>query len=285
MLNYGDRNASDIYILIKAPVAITVNYTLCKIHVALSSSCPTVYENFNTGGHLTTTCEDEKISQFDPPTRSDPPNGSNTLLGGDMRGILMEWALSLSLRNGALNDTITVPIVPRSLSQLVIGEPASGKPTLDSTLPSLAEAISTLLGSVLIKASINSSFNNPSWDFTRDPEPSPHFETFHANFTSRQYVSGPTLGWQKAFYLVFFSIFAANVICLVYLLSNKGLVVDFSDPHTSFAAAINSPQNKMFTEKCDDGPQGKQLGVAWNLKQDEGNGYYFEASGEGGKRN
>jgi hypothetical protein len=59
-----------------------------------------------------------------------------------------------------------------------------------------------------------------------------------------------------------------NVFILIYLIANRGLVTDFSEPPSMFSLALNSPPNSLMAGSCGGGPEGKQFSVKWGVEME-----------------
>lgn len=163
-----------------------------------------------------------------------------------MRGAALDFS------EGGLNwNSSTI----RILSQLI-----PGIPELPSLLPSIAETLSVLQCSMLIKSAINATFYyyRPYPATTLNPG---IYEMFNASIRMQQYASGPVLGWEGIFYPVLLLMFLGNAFCLVYLILHMHLYSDLTDPQTSFALTMNSPYSRELQGSCGTVPTGKQLAV------------------------
>jgi hypothetical protein len=151
----------------------------------------------------------------------------------------------------------------------------SGLPMLQSTI---AEALSQLSYSMLMKIAINSIFHH-YWNHTAAILDPGVYESFNASLRAQQYASGPVFKWQGIFYPVLAFMFLGNLLSLVYFSLRIGLVSDLTEPQTSFVTAMNSPFSPELTGSCGSGPDGRQLIVNWHVRQDENKHYYFDAGG------
>jgi len=92
------------------------------------------------------------------------------------------------------------------------------------------------------------------------------YQAFNASIQAQEYTSGGVQKYQRAFHLVLFAVFALNLFVLIYLLVNKGLVTDFSEPPNLFSLAVNSPPSIMLAGACGGGPHGRQYQVNWAIE-------------------
>lgn len=193
----------------------------------------------------------------------------------DYRDVLSQWASAMELNMGMDNLNLSIG---RTLTQLVPNVPSSGQVTLNPLLPSLAESLSVLSCSMLMKSSINTTFYH-YWNYTATILEPGVYIPFNVTLRTEQYGSGAVLGWQGMFYPVLVIMFAGNAFCLVYFTKSlrMSLVSDITDPQNSFALAINSPYSSELIGSCGTGPQKEQLVVGWHLKKDEKEHYYLKA--------
>jgi len=67
---------------------------------------------------------------------------------------------------------------------------------------------------------------------------------------------------------VLLAVFLTNLFVLIYLIVNRGLVTDFSEPPNLFAIAINSPPNDLMRGSCGAGPEGRQYNIKWGVEME-----------------
>jgi hypothetical protein len=65
-----------------------------------------------------------------------------------------------------------------------------------------------------------------------------------------------------------FAVFITNVFVLIYLIVNRGLVTDFSEPPNLFGITINSPPNALMSGSCGAGPEAKQYSIKWGVEME-----------------
>ncbi|KAF8860800.1 hypothetical protein BDZ45DRAFT_713534 [Acephala macrosclerotiorum] len=269
------NNSDSIYILMKAPSYTTTDYTVCQIRGFISPDCSTRLNVTISGQTMFAHCEDnsDTMSYKNSVRPSEVPIVRDT----DFRSTLQQWALALSLNSGftsANSSTI------RLLTQLIQGVPSQGEPALSPLLPSIAESLSVLSCSMLVKSTVNTTFHH-TWDKGAGLLSPGKYETFNATLRIQEYASGPVLGWQAVFYPVLGLMFLGNAICLIYFIIRMGLVSDVTEPQIAFTLAINSPYSSKLAGSCGVAPRGEQLLVNWHLRQDEGKHYYLSSGYDG----
>ncbi|EDN91009.1 hypothetical protein SS1G_00409 [Sclerotinia sclerotiorum 1980 UF-70] len=257
-----------IYVLAKS--SITTDYTICEMSSFLATDCSTKYSAAGSGGILETTCEDPNdelayAKSYDPPP---PPPAAQT----DFRNIISEWALTLSLNTGISNDNASIS---RLLTQFV---PTT--PSLNTTLPSLAEALASLAGCTLLISAQDATFRHYMGYTAPDDIVSPGiYEPFNASISSQSYTSGPAVRWQNIFYVVLLLVFLTNLFCLGYFIRQRGLVTDFTETQNLFALAVNSPPSQRLGGSCGAGPQGDQLNVDFHVHHEENSSHFYLKEG------
>jgi hypothetical protein len=281
---------SSIYVLgkshstdVQKQVLGGLDYFLCQLQVSQTPYCYTSYRTSGQGAVLEAVCNDSKPSGTPRRARGslryvdDHPDApaSRVFADKDWPMVASEMARALSLNDGAFDGQSSNT---RLLSQLLLREP-----NLDPERPSLAEALAVLAGCTLLQSTLDAPFIH-YWNYTASQAPngmlpSPGaLETFPASISAQKYASGGSAApYQKAFHVVLVGVFVLNVIALTYFLKHKQWYVDFSEPPTLFSLAVNSPPSEAFSACCGSGPSGKDYGVAWTLRQDQG--HVFVQSG------
>lgn len=259
----------------KAPSYTTTDYTVCQIRGFISPDCSTRLNVTVSGQTMFAHCEDDSdtMSYKNSVRPSEVPIVRDT----DFRSTLQQWALALSLNSGLTSaNSSTI----RLLTQLIQGAPSQGAPALSPLMPSIAESLSVLSCSMLVKSTVNTTFHH-TWDKGEALLNPGVYESFNATLRTQEYASGPVLGWQAVFYPVLGFMFLGNAICLIYFIIRMGLVSDVTEPQTAFTLAINSPYSQKLADSCGVAPGGEQLLVDWHLRQDENKHYYFSTGNDG----
>ena len=195
----------------------------------------------------------------------------------DFRDILGAWATAIGLNGGMLSSNNSLAHV---LSQLVVTKPPGRAPSLNKTMPSLAEALAVLSNSMLMKASINATFDDrPIFDA---PTPDSYFP-YNVIVQTQQYRSGPPVPWQKVLYPILVVMFLANWYCLIYFFREMGLVIDFLEPRNLFSVAIDSPSESK--RRAGEGPIGDHGDARWILRRDHDQKLYFRKANKRGLSN
>ncbi|TVY16689.1 hypothetical protein LARI1_G008030 [Lachnellula arida] len=266
------NNSDSIYLLAKSP-NIT-DYTLCQLRSFISPSCSTYYNiSGTTGGHIEAHCEDE----HDDMAYSRSVPNAPTVRSSDWRNVAASWMLATSMDDGITNANASIA---RLLTQLIV--PAPGD--LNSSLPSLAEHLSVMIGSTLLSSTTLSTYYH-YWDHTDTELAQPEYQPFNASLVSQQYTSGFTSKWEGIFYIVLLLVFVTNAFCLVYLFMRSGLVTDYTEPQNLFAVAVNSPSSHAVAGSCGAGPKGEQLNVNWHVDREDNSGHFFFKNKDAGRGN
>ncbi|KAM0154321.1 hypothetical protein ACHAQE_000825 [Botrytis cinerea] len=258
------------YIYILAKSNATSDYTVCEMSSFLATDCSTQYSASGTGGILENTCEDPNDGiaydkSYDPPP---PPPGRQQ----DFRNIISEWALTLSLNTGISNDNASIS---RLLTQFI-----TTAPSLNTTLPSLAEALASLSGCTLLISAEGATYRHyMGYNATNEIVDPGVYEPFNASISSQSYTSGPAVHWQNMFYVVLLLVFLTNIFCLGYFIRQRGLVTDFTETQNLFALAVNSPPSQRLGGSCGAGPQGDQLNVDFHVHHEENSSHFYLKEG------
>jgi hypothetical protein len=249
-LSWGQKDS--IYLLGKGPPAVA-NYTLCKIKAGLTPYCSTQFTATGSGGSLMANCEDPNDSlQY---IRGNSSRQTTTSL--DWFNVASEALDSLSLNTGVVDGAAANS---RLLTQLALTSP-----DLNPSLPSPAEALSVMAGCTLLMSAEDSPFVE-FWNYTATTLSPGEFQAFNASIRAQEFASGGTQSYQRGFYIILFGLFLLNVFVLIYLLINKGLVTDFSEPPNLFSLAVNSPPSHLLAGSCGGGPHGRQYQVNWGIE-------------------
>ena len=242
-------------------------YFLCSLRASLTPDCSTQYHETMIGGFLTSNCEDpdDELAY----SRSHP-DATNGVTNQDWRDVAAQWAVSTSLNGGVSDDDASNA---RLLTQLIPTEPS-----LNPSLPSIAEGLAVLAGSTLLLSSMNSPFIH-YWQYNNsisvlDP---PTYESFQATLRTQDYSSGGTQRGQEVFYLVLALVFLANLSCLIYFLTRRSLVTDFVDPKNLLALALNSPPSRVLEGACG-GLEDDQLKTTWQIRENQQQHFYIQPS-------
>lgn len=237
------------------------NYALCQLKVSLSPNCSTQYNASASGGTLEAICEDpnDQLAYY----RSLPvATSGNISVSKDWPNIASEWGLSLSLNDGSFQGN---GANARLLTELIITAPY-GTAELNPALPSMAEALAVMAGCTLLQASTDSPFVE-FWNYSSPILTPGQYQNFNASVRAQQYQSGGTQVYQKAFIVVLVTVFALNVMALVYFIMHRDWYTDFSEPTNLFTLAVNSPPSKELAGSCGGGPTGGQFNVAWKVNR------------------
>ena len=257
LVDFTAPYSDSIYMLLKSP--FIGNYTICQMRSFLNPDCSSRYNvSGSTNAAMEAHCEDpiDKMAYH----RLNSNASIDEQIG--YRDILTPWAIALSLNTGITDQNASIA---RQLNQFIVTTPS-----LNATLPSLAEALAALSGCTLLLSATQASFLHFFDEVTG-------YRPFHASVSSQEYTSGPQLSWQNAFYIILALVFLANIICLLYFLWKSGLVTDYTEPQNLFALAVNSPPSGMLSGACGAGPHGKQLLVGWKVRCEEAARHFYIA--------
>ncbi|KAH8654566.1 hypothetical protein BGZ60DRAFT_568372 [Tricladium varicosporioides] len=274
--NISVPKSDSIYLLVKSPN--TTDYTICQMYGVLSQDCSTKHTQKVGTRTLSSDCDADALSfgsTIAPASFRPSPSK-------DFRDILGAWATAMGLNGGMLSSNSSLVHV---LSQFVVTNSSNQVPSLNKTMPSISEALAVLSNSMLMKASINATFDNRTIKGAPTP---PVFFPYNVVVQTQQYRSGPPAPWQGILYPILVIIFAVNWYCLMYFLREMGLVVDFLEPQNLFNVAIDSPSESK-RRKAGEGPVENHDSDAWMLRRDHDRRLFFKKVGEegslgGGKR-
>ncbi|KAL1303032.1 hypothetical protein AAFC00_003345 [Neodothiora populina] len=268
--NYG-RNA--IYLLGRKEDED--EYLLCSIKAYITPLCKTTYRVTSAHAYLRVDCETGDQMQY---SRQNPnANSGNATVSKDWVEGAHDWGNSISLDDGLINGNASNA---RLLTQLMLPNTSS---SLQTKLPSPAEALAVMAGCTIVMGTQDAQFNE-YFNYTSAShnmlQPG-QYEDFKVLLQAQQYASGGTLGNEKGiFFLVLALLFVLNILCLSYLISKRGLITDFSEPLNLFSLALNSPETELMKVDCE-GPKGKYF-VPWRLMTREGHVYIEPKTDEEG---
>jgi len=209
--SYQDPN---IYFITRSNRTVP-SYSMCSIHSFLTPHCSSKYMATSSGGNITADCRTENIrSQYNSITNKTAQKATFDETNIDFKYIASELASSLSLGVG-VNDANAS--VARLLSQLALDTNGS---QLNSSRPSLAEALGTLFGNSLISSMMGAPFTvYNGYNASLLPVP----ERFDVHLVAQEYASGTNAGWQIIFYFILGLVVLSNVFCLIYFLWSAGM--------------------------------------------------------------
>ncbi|KAL8991164.1 MAG: hypothetical protein Q9169_007932 [Polycauliona sp. 2 TL-2023] len=268
VLNHTGWFTDSIYILAASEKG---EFAMCAMKASLTTQCSTRYRASQSGGSMSTHCEDAK----DPLAYGKSyQNATEGIIKKNWAQIATEWAMALSLNAGISDGAASNA---RLLSQLIPTTQA-----FDPSLPSIAEALAVLSGSTLLLGSMDTPYIH-FWNYstTVSSLEEPQYQSFRATLRTTDYASGGTEQWQGIFYVVLFLTFATNVFCLVYFLVRHGLVTDFIEPQNLFTLSLNSPPSHALDGACGGGPEGPQLIMNWHVKMDQEREHFYIHNGTG----
>lgn len=257
-------NSDAIYILGKN--RFMANYTVCELRSWTSPKCSTRFNiSGTTGTHMAAHCEDP----YDRDMYMKSVEDATVQTSIDWKNMADQWRLSIDLNGGVSNNNASNA---RILTQLALQTPE-----LPSLLPSMAEALSVLISSMLVAGSIDTPLRH-YWSYPSTQLEAPGIlEAFNASMVTQEYTSSHTNDWQAIFYIVLSLVFAMNCFCLVYFIIRSGLVTDFTEPANLFALAVNSPPSEQLKGSCGGGPKRRDLVVPYRVAYASGsNHFYFE---------
>ena len=253
-----------------SPGSTANSYTLCQIQAALTPDCSTEYHSTGSGGSLNTQCSAGNRLAY---IKSEPkaPNG---MWNKDWVNVASEWGLALSLNDGISDGSAANA---RLLSQLI---PTTK--SLDTSLPSISEALAVLAGNTLLQSALDSPFIH-YWNYSTTVatlSPPGQYQAFNATLKTMTYQSGGTQPWQRIFYLVLLLVFVANLCCLCYFLVSGNLVTDFIEPQNLFCLSLLSPPSETLEGACAGGPERGHYNSRWNIKIDKARDHVWLESNE-----
>lgn len=246
------------------------NPMLCSIRAFSTPNCLTEYSTSITGGSLTSHCKDGNNELSYPELTG---NTSNVRFETGWIDLVSDWGTAIGL-GGGLKDVSGSN--SRLLTQFIPTEQQ-----LNSTLPSIAEALAILVGGSLLLGAIDA----PLLLSTKyDPTLSQTLlrDSFNAFIRTQDYASGGTEKWQNIFYLVLAAVFLINGFCLFWFIFHRRFVANFIEPENLFSIAMNSPPSIKLAGARGSGPTTKQMLTRWLINTNPRQGhFYFEEGPEG----
>lgn len=266
-LRYGDHA---VYILAGSPPKVNPPYALCAVKAMQYPKCSTQYHaTMSSSGELTTQCDDPTNSLAYDKSQTLAPMGDYS---PDYRNIASEWANSISLGSGISDGNAANS---RLLTQLITPfDNTTNLAAYSPVLPSLSEALAVLAGGTLLDSTNGAPFVH-FYNYTTPLLNPPVVGSFNASLRTQDYASGGGSRWQGVFYVVLTAAFAANLVCLVYLvweMRGEGQVTDYTEPQNLFALAINSPPSRHLAGACGAGPKAGQFKANWFVGMEHGHG-------------
>ena len=256
VLNHTGVEPDSIYVL---TTAADNSSMICGLRATMSVNCSTIYRASVSGGHLESYCEDPNDSDSYLHSVVDAPSG---MVHPDWFSVGREWGLAVALDGGqkGTNSSTT-----RLLAQFI-----PKVPTLDSKMPSIAEALAALAGSTLLLSAQGSPFVH-YWNYTT-PIIEPVPQGFNATLKAYEYQSRYGHEWQRVFYVVLFGAFVVNCYCFRYLAWNSRFLMDVTEPENLFDMGFSSLPSKRSEgggEAFVDAPGKKdRYGRKWAAKVD-----------------
>jgi len=255
----------------------TDNFALCSLKVFQTPFCSTEYNASVVGASLEAKCIDDPKDNVTNPMRffntAPKPLQGNDTINKDWPYIGTEWSNSLSL-NAGIDDGQAANA--RLLTELILSSPQ-----LPVDRPSIAEALAVLASSTLLMSWQDAPFVQ-FYNYSSNILSPGQYQYFPATLRAQEYASGGSgSSGTHTFYLVLFCIFFINVLCLVYFISQNGLITDFSEPLNLFSLAVNSPPSEMMAGACGAGPKGEQFRGRWFVGQ-AGEHLFMESGVDGG---
>ncbi|KEQ63714.1 uncharacterized protein M437DRAFT_74296 [Aureobasidium melanogenum CBS 110374] len=257
---------------------VTGNYSLCSVKVFTTPFCSTVYNASVVGATLEAKCDESKTANLTNPMRyidslKNATSGNDTI-SKDWPAIGSEWSNSLSLNDGIIDGQAANA---RLLTELIL---ATRSLPLDR--PSIAEALAVLASSTLLMSWQDAPFVQ-FWNYSSTSLEPGQPQFFNTSLRAQEYASGGSgEPGTHAFYVVLFAIFIINVLCLIYFISQNGLVTDFSEPLNLFSLAVNSPPSDLMAGACGGGPRGEQYKGRWFVNA-AGEHLFMESKMDGGE--
>lgn len=286
--NNTDTESDSLYILAKSndsavhgPPDEKMNM-ICSLRSAMSPNCSTTFHSSFSGSALSTNCNDEHDAMAYSRSRPDATSGVTNF---NWTTVANQWAITVSLGAGLTSANASNA---RLLTQLM---PLDRE--LNTTRPSIAEALAVQAGCTVILAGIDSPLIH-YWNYTGQLDPNgqtwtknhTQLQAFNATVRSQEYSSGGTLRWQGVFYVILVAVFLTNAFCLAYfVLGHHGLITDYIEPQNLFALSLGSPPSKALEGACGGGPEGNQLLSSWHIELDKRRDHFFmrslDVAGEG----
>lgn len=124
-----------------------------------------------------------------------------------------------------------------------------------------------MIGATLLMSSEDSPFVE-FWNYSTTTLNTPVYQSFNASIQAQEYASGGQAGYQRGFAVVLLAVFLTNIFVLLYMIINRGLVTDFSEPPNLFAVSLNSPPSHVLAGACGAGPVGVQYASKWGVEME-----------------
>jgi len=230
-------------------------YLLCKAKAGMTPYCHTIYNALGKSGEMASHCEDPN----DPLAFIKGNSTRQTTTSLDWINVAITAYNALSLNNGVTDGGASNA---RLLMQLMLQ-----KMELNPSMPSPAEALAVMGGSTLLMSSQDSPFVE-FWNYSSTALNPGERQQFDARVRAQQFASGGSPGYQRGFHVVLLAVFLLNLFVLIYLIVNRGLVTDFSEPPNLFSLTINSPPNRLMKGSCGAGPEGHQFAIKWAVEME-----------------
>jgi hypothetical protein len=230
-------------------------YLLCSIKGGMTPKCSTTYNAIGKSGEMASNCEE--LKDVHAYNRLNSSRATTTSL--DWVNVATLGFTALSLNNGVTDGAASNA---RLLMQLMLQ-----KMELNPSMPSPAEALAVMGGSMLLMSAQDSPFVE-FWNYTSTLLDPGEYQQFDTILRAQQFASGGSPGYQRGFHVVLLAVFLLNLFVLTYLIVNRGLVTDFSEPPNLFSLTINSPPNRLMKGSCGAGPEGRQFAIKWGVEME-----------------
>ncbi|CAJ2507162.1 Uu.00g083480.m01.CDS01 [Anthostomella pinea] len=244
-----------LYFLAKS--GLIDDFTLCQFQSWVSPLCYTEYNITGSTGATITALKGDALE----------PNPSS-----DWRHLAAQWWTSMDLGGGKYNNNASNA---RIFTHLVLREPS-----LNESLPTIAEALAVLSSSSVVTGSIQATFKHywgGATSYNETFKPAPMDEWFDARVGRVEYTSGMTWAQAAVFGPVLLFTFLINVLCAFLLIKFRGRVTDYIKPQNMIALAINSPPSKVLRGSCGGGPEKNQMTAPFRIAYAaSANHYYFQ---------
>ena len=208
------------------------NYALCQLQVGQTPDCSTRYNASSNVGTLEALCEDPEDDMRYIKSLTNATTGRPSL-SADWPNIAQMWARALELNGGYFDSNGTNS---RMLSEFILTNASrdwsvdGNPPVLALNLPSPAEALAVMSGCTLIQSAQDAPFVE-FWNYSSSYLDEPQIQWFNASIRAQAYASGGMWGYQKAFFIVLFAVFALNVFILVSWIIHREWFVNREELH------------------------------------------------------
>jgi hypothetical protein len=267
VFNHSGSYTDSVYVL---ACSAPSNYTLCSLRSSQTPGCSTEYNNSMAGGSMRSRCEGtaNRLAYHNT-----VQNATDGVFDANWASVGANWGDALSLGAGisdgnASNARLLTQLIPTTYS-------------LNTSLPSIAEALAVLSGCTLILSALDAPLIH-YWSYPPLPSTldTPQYQKFVGALSFQDYASGGAKPWQNIFYLVLVIVFGTNVFCLAYFVKRGGLVTDFIEPQNLFSLSLNSPSSDVLEGSCGSGPEGEQFRAKWHIKKNlQRDHFYIENQG------